>query len=73
MMSPHIDRAEAMRLINEIGMADGWLAITYSKKDNEIRLHSDQTKEVAYLVLSLYILKDSEFLDYILDKIKNQI
>ena len=73
MISPHINRDEAIRLVNEIGMADVWLAITYDMKDKEIKLHADHGKEVAYLLLTSYIMKDIEFLNHLLKKLENDI
>jgi hypothetical protein len=73
MISPHIDRSEAMRLINEIGMADVWMAITFSTKDNEIKLHADHGKEIAYLLLSSYIMKDKEFLNFLFNRLNDEI
>jgi hypothetical protein len=69
MISPNVDRAEAIRLINEIAMADVWLALTFSIKDSTFLIHSEMKSDDARTLIAAYALHDQKLLDLIKEKL----
>lgn len=70
MYSPHINKAEAIRLINEIGMADVWVCITGNFEEKSIHLHSEEQEKGLALIIS-YVLSNPDFRNLLLKTIKN--
>ena len=64
MISPNVDRAESIRLINNIGMSDLWCAITF--KDGNMFLHSDSLEEAETMIVS-YVISNQDILQKIIN------
>lgn len=69
MYSPHINKAEAIRLVNEIGMADVWVCLTGNFEDKSINCHSEDQERGLALIIS-YVLSNHDFRNLLLKTIK---
>lgn len=69
MYSPHIDKAEAIRLINHIGMCDVWILLTGNLTTSEIDIHAED-REKGNALLAALVLSDENFRTYLFNTLK---
>lgn len=69
MIHPGINKAEAYRLMNEIGKADVWFALCGNIEAKEITTHSDDLQK-GLALLTAYILHNDDYRAELLDIIK---
>lgn len=74
MYAPGIDRAEAMRLINEIAASDIWLTLTGNINTREIFMHTDVIENAEALLVS-YVCSNEKLRERLITilKLKNLI
>lgn len=71
MIHPGINKAEAFRLINEIGKSDVWIALCGDVHAKEITTHSEDL-EKGLALMTAYILANPDYRKQLL-KILNEL
>jgi hypothetical protein len=69
MYSPNVNKAEGIRLINEIAKSDLWICITANTEDKEIFIHTEDQEEGLALLTS-YVVHNEKLRNRIIDTIK---